>query len=438
MAGRVLLYRAAVIMAAACAGATGCGSAPPRLLADTPAGNPLSPRACGDTRTVPALGATQLQRAYQAPAMFAHGITGAGTTIAVILPYANPWLASDLATYSRRYALPAPQVQVINWHHAPAARLDNADQAGWAQEGTLDVEMAHVLAPAAHLIYLEIPTRSSLYMTALTWLITHQHVTVVSMSEGVPEAAMPGGRLPAGWRDGVLAAARAGVTVVADTGDNGATQPIPDQNKLFPSRSVLWPASDPLVTAIGGTRLHLDAAGNRTGPDTTFANVKGWAGGGGLSQIFTRPPWQDRVAAVTGSRRGVADVAMDASSCSPVAAYATPNGVPGQHSGWAQIFGTSVAAPLFAAIVADAAQLAGRRLGVLNPALYRLHGPADGVLDVTQGTTSTPAMAGYRARRGYDLPTGVGTVEDAWRFASALARPATGSRTQLASMGTAR
>jgi hypothetical protein len=85
---------------------TGCSSSPPRLLADTPSGNPLASRLCGTGPMVPGLGAPQLQAAYRAPALFARGITGAGTTIAVIVPYASPWIASDVATYSRRYRLP--------------------------------------------------------------------------------------------------------------------------------------------------------------------------------------------------------------------------------------------------------------------------------------------------------------------------------------------
>jgi subtilase family serine protease len=427
VSGRIPLRGIAVILAIIALALAGCAKPPPRVLAATPTGNPLVPRLCADTTAVPGLGAPQLEAAYQAPAMFAHGITRTGTAIAVILPYTNPWVKSDLAIYSRRYRLPIPDVNVIDWRDAPAAHPDEPGQAGWAQEGALDLEMAHVLAPGARLIYLEVPAgNGSAYMPALNWLVTHQRITVVSFSEGIPETALQsaggyGALSP--LRGGLEAAARTGVTMVADTGDFGATQP-EDQNEgnLYPFPATLWPASDPLVTAVGGTRLHLDATGHRTSADTVFASIKGWAGGGGLSSLFSRPAWQDSASAVVGSHRGVADVSMDASSCSPVWAYTTTNALPGQHPGWAEIFGTSVAAPLFAGIAADAAQVAGHRLGVLGPALYRMHGPADGMLDVTEGTTTTPAIAGYPALRGYDLPTGIGTVADAWKFASALAR----------------
>ena len=64
----------------------------------------------------------------------------------------------------------------------------------------------------------------------------------------------------------------------------------------------------------------------------------------------------------------------------------------------------------------------GAAIGTRRSALYWMHGPAGGVLDVTGGTTSTPAMAGCPARPGYDPVAGIGTTGDAWRFASALAR----------------
>ena len=83
--------------------------------------------------------------------------------------------------------------------------------------------------------------------------------------------------------------------------------------------------------------------------------------------------------------------------------------------------GTSVAAPLFAGVVADAAQAAGHPLGVLGPALYRMHGAADGIADVTAGNDSMPGMPGYPATPGYDLPTGIGTVSSTRLFSMALA-----------------
>jgi hypothetical protein len=88
---------------------------------------------------------------------------------------------------------------------------------------------------------------------------------------------------------------------------------------------------------------------------------------------------------------------------------------------WYATCGTSFAAPLFAGITADAAQIAGHPLGPLNPALYQMHGPGMGVLDVTHGSDSLPGVPGYAARLGFDLPSGIGTVGDADGFATTLA-----------------
>jgi subtilase family serine protease len=420
--------------AAACVvagGLAGCGPGPGQpapSLQRLPAGTVTRAQCGGPAQDY---GAAIIQHAYGIPAMLAAGITGAGTTIAVILPYSAPRVARDLAVYSRRSGLPVPSVLQLSYGHVPPFSTADSDQARWADEGTIDLEMAHTMAPRARLIYLSVPAASSTgtaaaqYDQALAWLVARYRPTVVSYSEGVPEAwAQP----ILASRAGLEAAARAGVTMVAGTGDYGPAEPAPDLSTLYPHPVVMWPASDPLVTAVGGTRLHLDPEGHRTTADTAFSYAGGIAGGAGVSAIFPRPSWQDSVQSVTGPHRGVADVSMDASPCSSVLAYISLSGLPGRRPGWGPVSGTSVAAPLFAGIVADAAQAAGHPLGVLDPALYQLHGTADGIMDITQGTDSMPGHPGYPARPGYDLPTGIGTVDQALPFITALARAAVPAR----------
>ena len=109
---------------------------------------------------------------------------------------------------------------------------------------------------------------------------------------------------------------------------------------------------------------------------------------------------------------------MDGSECSPVTVYQQALAP----AGWATFQGTSMSNALFAGLVGDAAQAAGHRLGLIGPALYFLHGLADGLLDVTQGSDSIPGMPGWAARPGYDLSTGVRTVGTALPFVTALAR----------------
>jgi hypothetical protein len=407
---RILLAACTLLAAAGCAAAQSAQSA----------GCPLED-------TVPVLGAPQLERAYGEGAMLARGINGSGASVAVVMPYLNPDLRHDLTVYSRRYHLPVPQLTMVDWHHAPAADPSNSFQAGGILEGDADMEMIHAMAPGARLIYVQTPDSPAAWAngawaglnltSALQWLAASPlHPDVISYSEVIPEqdirqeavsADVPGQEALSAVRVGIKAAARAGITVVAGAGDSGGGEPE-------------WPASDPLVTAVGGTELHVNAAGERLGPATADTAGCGIAGGGGLSAAFTRPSWQNGVASVTGASRGIPDVSMDASPRSPVQVYDT-----GSESGWLRASGTSIAAPLFAGLVADAAALAGHPLGCLGPVLYRMHGTADGLQDVTSGTTALPGTsAGYPARTGYSLAAGIGTISNAALFTAALARQA--------------
>jgi subtilase family serine protease len=194
------------------------------------------------------------------------------------------------------------------------------------------------------------------------------------------------------------------------------------------------------VTGVGGTELHFGPKGQPAPPtvwnDTYNVNAneltEGDAGpnplasGGGLSMFFTRPSFQQTVSSVVGGKRGVPDVSMSASCSGSVDTYSTFGGAP---PGWAPTCGTSEAAPLFAGIVALADQVAGHPLGLINPALYQLaaqHAP--GIVPVTSGNNTVSftqggrrqTVTGYPARAGYDLATGVGTV-DAEYFVPELA-----------------
>jgi subtilase family serine protease len=185
-----------------------------------------------------------------------------------------------------------------------------------------------------------------------------------------------------------------------------------------------WPSSDPLVTSIGGTQLTLDLQGNHLAPD------KAWnASGGGPSHVFARPEFQDGVANIVGSRRGTPDISMSGAVDGSVVFYETFPGF-GSGPGWHLVAGTSESSPLFAGIVAIADQMAGKRLGYLNNTLYELLNEApSGIVDVTVGNNSTTfrdpsgttiTVPGFDALPGYDLVTGLGTV-DANLFVRALA-----------------
>ena len=136
------------------------------------------------------------------------------------------------------------------------------------------------------------------------------------------------------------------------------------------------------------------------------------ATGGGKSAYYGRPGYQNGVRNVTGNQRGIPDISMSASCSVAVNVFETFTGGQG---GWTASCGTSESAPMFAAIVALADQVAGHPLGLVNPALYALAaGHAPGIVPVASGNNTVSfsggTVHGYSVRHGYNLVTGLGTV----------------------------
>jgi len=385
----------------------------------------------------------QLRRAYDVGPLLAHGLDGRGTTIAIVDSFGSPTLAQDLHHFDQVFGIPDPQeLKVIHPVGAPPP-FDpaNDDMVGWAEETTLDVEWAHVMAPGARLLEVVTPVSETEGITgfpemvrAENHVIDHHLADIISMSFGATEETFPSAHAVLGLRSAFENAAEHHITVLGASGDNGSTDERLDQSCCYPTRVNSWPSSDPLVTSIGGTALDLDATGNRLSPDRVW-NDDGGAGGGGVSSIFERPDFQDDVRDVVGDHRGTPDVSMSAAIDGAVVFYYSfpnPKASPG---GWHLVGGTSEATPLFAGIVAIADQAAGHRVADLNDRLYDLAGHSgSGIVDVVGGDnaltfcaaaceTPVPVMVtvpGYHAVRGYNLATGLGTV-DAAKLVRALA-----------------
>jgi subtilase family serine protease len=122
------------------------------------------------------------------------------------------------------------------------------------------------------------------------------------------------------------------------------------------------------------------------------------------------------VRSTVGGSRGVPDVDMSGSCSGAVNVYQS---FPGQQAGYYAVCGTSEASPLFAGVVALAAQKAGHDLGLINPALYKLAAEhAAGIVRITSGNNTASfrqhgrryTISGYKARNGYSRVAGVGTV----------------------------
>jgi subtilase family serine protease len=380
----------------------------------------------------------QMSDAYNVGPLRKKGITGKGQTIVVVDSFGSPTIAADLKHFDAHFKLPnPPSFRVIQPAGAvPAFHASNSNRVGWAQETTLDVEWSHVMAPGASIVLVETPTSENegtsgfpAIVKAEKYVLRHHLGQVISQSFAATEQTFSAGSDYLALRDlrGAYKLADADrVTVLAASGDNGATAQKRNMNDLYTTRAVSWPATDPLVTAVGGTQLDLRANGTRRKADVA------WNGsGGGQSIIFGRPAYQSGVAGITGSARGVPDISMDASCDSDVAIYTSFSG--GQ---WSGICGTSLATPLFAGIVAMADQVAGHGkahdLGLINPALYTMEARHDrGIVDVVAGNNTqtfeqgskTYTVPGFAAVPGYDLVSGVGTVDAAY-FVPELAKAA--------------
>jgi subtilase family serine protease len=384
--------------------------------------------------------AGQIQAAYNLPTLYQGGAEGQGITIAIVDSFGSPTIARDLAVFDRAFHLPAPpSLKVIQpAGKVPAFNPDNPDMVGWAGETTLDVEYAHAVAPDANILLVETPVSETEGVTgfpqivkAENYVIDHGLADVISQSFGATEQTFPDKATLDSLRSAYRNAAAHHVTVLAASGDSGAADVGLDQSTYYLYPVTSWPPSDPLVTAVGGTQLHLNAAGQRTAPDNVWndtydrntneyllgdAGPSPLAGGGGKSVFFSRPAYQDGVSNVVGDRRGVPDISMSA-ACNGAAD--TYNSFPGLPAGWYPTCGTSEATPLFAGVVALADQVAGHALGLINPMLYQLEAShARGVVDVTSGSNTVPftqggklrTVQGFSARTGYDLVSGIGTI----------------------------
>jgi subtilase family serine protease len=386
---------------------------------------------------------TQIQQAYNLPVLFAKGVTGKGATIVIVDSFGSPTIKNDLATFDGQFGIPAPPSFTIIQPAGAVPPFDrtNGTMLSWAGETTLDVEYAHTIAPGASIVLVETPVAETEGVTgfpqivqAEEYVINHHIGDVISQSFSATEQTFSAGASLGALRGAYVDAELHHVTVLAASGDNGAANVGLDGSTFFTFPTTTWPPSDPLVTAIGGTQLHLDANGDHVSPDTVWNDTfsvptqkfifgdngpNPLAAGGGKSVLFSRPSYQNLVRGVVGQARGVPDISMSAACNGAVDVYQSFPGVP---AGWFPTCGTSEATPLFAGIVALAVQEARHSLGLINPALYAMSAQhAPGLVDVTSGNNTVAVsqggqqhtVQGFSAGPGYDLASGLGTVNAA-------------------------
>ena len=441
-AGAVLLAGGLLTTGGGVAGGT-VGSLPMpvpqyRVASQTAFTKPPTTFFCEKTEAIACYSPEQFETAYNLGPLYKKGLTGKGETIVIVDPFGYPGIRSELTVLDQAFKLPAPpSFRVI----APAGKIPpyNKNRSGFALETSLDVEYAHSMAPEANILLVETPVAEGLgtsgfpaIVKAENYVVSHHLGTVISQSFATAEQTFPSKHSLLSLRSAYKAAAAARISVVSATGDQGPSG-FQTETSFFLHRVASWPATDPLVTAVGGTQLYLNGQGQHIQPDTVWntTNLQGEpsAGGSGQSTVFIRPAYQSGVAHQTGPTRGIPDISMSASVDGSAIVYLAAN-VGFNGAGYYLIGGTSLATPLFAGVVAMADQVAGHALGLINPAIYQMVAARDpGLVDVTSGTNTVTGshdghavtIRGFPARPGYDLVTGAGTVNAA-DFVPELAR----------------
>ncbi|GAA2498304.1 hypothetical protein GCM10009858_40810 [Terrabacter carboxydivorans] len=358
-----------------------------------------------------------IRKAYDIP----DGWTGKGQRIVVVDAYGSPTVRQDLDVFSQTFGLPKADLNVYYPGGAPQTSTAHKGQPlGWAGETSLDVQWAHAIAPDATINLVVAPNNYGNALNgAVRYAVDHDLGDVLSMSYGSDEAAIKGKgnnlQLKQSHENFVAAAAK-GISLFASSGDDGASNG-------GPALAAGYPASDPLVTAVGGTNLFTSDTGAYEG-ETVWGDQASCAvhqpfgcrlgpigaTGGAPSTIFAAPSYQ---AAVNGNpMRTTSDVSYNASVYTSVFVYVGFNANPADN-GFYFYGGTSSGSPQWAAIGALADQQAGHRLGTLNPALYAIGAGSTHALafhDVTSGNNAWHGP-GLDAKAGYDDPTGLGSPD---------------------------
>ncbi|MEZ0249161.1 MAG: S53 family peptidase [Thermoproteus sp.] len=345
-----------------------------------------------------------LQFIYGELPLLSSGFNGRGVTIGIVDAFGDvnftkayqyqyqDVAAYDLALFNSRFGLPQASLKVVYPVGMPVITSYNLlDALGWSYETALDIEYAHAMAPGANLVLAVAPDAGDDLFIAVEYLVNNSMADFISLSWGAPEdlylAPPPTPQFLLAYDEVFMQAAAQGIGVFASSGDWGAFDIF-----ITPMEpSVMYPASDPWVTAVGGTSLHAylsDESITRVEQAWNWNARYMWGTGGGYSFIFPETPGQILAGIVyerpvvyepalsalygykyffyTAGHRGVPDVAADADPFTGVLIV-----INGQLSGlWG---GTSLAAPLTAGITATVQSGVRMRIGLLAPMLYMLY-----------------------------------------------------------------
>jgi len=301
-------------------------------------------------------------------------LTNAGQNqkIAIVVAYGSPTIEKDLTSFDDKFSLDTADLHIFQPQGIPTT-----NDAGWAEETSLDVEWAHALAPKATIDLVVAQSSSDSDLLDAVDYASSLGVQVVSMSWGVSEFKEET-TLDSHFQN-------SNIVYVAASGDNGARG------------GIVWPAASPNVLAVSGTTLSLDSKGKLKGKETA------WSGsGGGISRFENEPTYQQTLNIFSKGKRAVPDVAFNANPNTGV--------VVNYNSGWYVVGGTSFAAPAWAAFISLVDEKSTTPLSNVQDKLYNIaSGPdySSNFRDIISGKNGN-ARIDY-AQKGYDFVTGLGS-----------------------------
>ncbi|MGX7680066.1 S53 family peptidase [Jatrophihabitans sp. DSM 45814] len=374
----------------------------------------------------------QLRSAYGLDTVNRSGINGRGQTVAIVDAFASPTLFADAATYAKRNdpsnPLSASQFSQLVYPPTPGQEApDQCDAAGWYGEQTLDVEAVHAMAPGAHILYVGgADCQDNSLDAALNAIVAGHLADIVTNSYGDEGEDLPADEIAA-FNQIAVQAALEGITLTFSSGDSG------DEAAAIGHPEADFSASDPWVTAVGGTSTGIGANGKRvvetgwqTERSTLTEGVWGpasylYGSGGGTSKLFAEPFYQKGIVPTALARenqvggktgRVVPDISMDADPNTGMLIGQTQTFPDGVYYDQFRIGGTSLASPLFAGLIAVSNQLDHFKHGFLNPLMYQVTsrvGAVDDVRHVSGGVVRVDFVNGTDASDG--LATSVRTFD---------------------------